>query len=361
MVKILHTSDIHFGYELGSKIDPNTGLNLRILDYFCTFDKLVDYAFENNIDVFLIAGDVYKNRTPSLTLQREFTKRLVRLVEGGKEVILLRGNHDTPFIVGKAHTLEIYNLLKHPKIHVADSITTLTVCGIRFLTIPHNTLPVDELIKEIQPHLSQKVIAVPHLLVEGAKAGPIDFVMDEPLAYSRSLFQYENMMAVLLGDVHKFQVLQQQPPIIYCGSMEKVDFGEEKEQKGFVVLTATPEEVLSWEFIPLQTRKYLTLDLNLTQNETVDETDLEKQTKGAVVRIRATIKKGQKFDWVPTNAFHYTITKEIETGKEAVGDVKWNMPVQEGINEYFKDFEDKEELVKLTVELMGEIDESRGN
>jgi exonuclease SbcD len=65
---------------------------------------------------------------------------------------------------------------------------------------------------------------------------------------------------VALGHIHRHQSLNegQQPPIIYCGSMERIDFGEEHEPKGFVVAQVSRGET-HWEFVPVAARRFLTI------------------------------------------------------------------------------------------------------
>src|SRR5262245_22717830 len=45
---------------------------------------------------------------------------------------------------------------------------------------------------------------------------------------------------VALGHHHPYQVLRERPPVIYAGSMQRVDFGEEGDPKGFVVFDLDP-------------------------------------------------------------------------------------------------------------------------
>ena len=103
-MKILHFADLHLGVESYGRIDPETGLSSRFLDFLSALDKLVDYALENEVDLVLFCGDAYKTRDPSPTQQREFAKRINRLSTIGITVFLLIGNHDLPNAIGRATT-----------------------------------------------------------------------------------------------------------------------------------------------------------------------------------------------------------------------------------------------------------------
>ena len=113
-MKIIHFSDLHIGYTRYSKgIDLETGLDNRIVDFLNTFDELVNYALEENIDLVIFAGDAYKDRNPSQTHQKEFAKRLLKLTKANIPVALVVGNHDMPGNKGRATALDIFLSLIH--------------------------------------------------------------------------------------------------------------------------------------------------------------------------------------------------------------------------------------------------------
>ena len=82
-MRILHFSDLHIGVENYGRIDPQTALSTRLLDFLSSLDELVEYALSQDVDLVLLAGDAYKGRDPSQTHQREFAKRLARLSSAG--------------------------------------------------------------------------------------------------------------------------------------------------------------------------------------------------------------------------------------------------------------------------------------
>lgn len=87
-------------------------------------------------------------------------------------------------------------------------------------------------IRQLDPDLPTVLLA--HMMVDTATYGAERFLaagkgFTIPLALiARSEFDY-----VALGHVHRHQVLCQQPLVVYPGSIERVDFGEEDEQKGY--------------------------------------------------------------------------------------------------------------------------------
>ena len=69
MIKLLHLADLHLGVENYGRTDPETGLHTRLLDYLARLDEAIDLALSEGVHAVLIAGDIYKNRTPNPTHQ----------------------------------------------------------------------------------------------------------------------------------------------------------------------------------------------------------------------------------------------------------------------------------------------------
>jgi exonuclease SbcD len=78
---------------------------------------------------------------------------------------------------------------------------------------------------------------------------------------ARPCFDY-----VALGHVHRHQILCDAPPVVYPGSIERVDFSEEKEEKGYVRVDVERGNV-QVEFCPLPVRRFQTIRLDLSESE----------------------------------------------------------------------------------------------
>src|SRR6185295_17596874 len=91
MIKLLHLADLHIGMENHGRIDPATGLHTRLLDYLARLDEALDAGLDAGVDIVLIAGDIYKSRTPNPTHPREFAKRIQRIRYAGLPVVILIG------------------------------------------------------------------------------------------------------------------------------------------------------------------------------------------------------------------------------------------------------------------------------
>jgi len=121
-MRILHFADLHIGVENYGRVDPETGLSTRLMDFLAALDEVVEYALTQDVDLVLLAGDAYKSRDPNQTQQRELAQRLAKLSSAGIPVFLLVGNHDLPHAVGRATAIEIFNTLQVPNLHVGDQI-----------------------------------------------------------------------------------------------------------------------------------------------------------------------------------------------------------------------------------------------
>lgn len=88
-MRILHTADWHLGKSLEkrSRIDEQR----KFLDDF------IEIAKENDIDLVIIAGDIYDSSNPSAIAEKMFYDTLKKISDNGKRLILIiAGNHDNP-------------------------------------------------------------------------------------------------------------------------------------------------------------------------------------------------------------------------------------------------------------------------
>jgi exonuclease SbcD len=69
-----------------------------------------------------------------------------------------------------------------------------------------------------------------------------------------------------LGHVHKHQVLNDNPPVVYAGSLERIDFGEERDAKGFVLVELDALGA-RWRFVPVHSRPFVTIHADAVSDE----------------------------------------------------------------------------------------------
>ena len=329
-MRILHFSDLHIGVENYGQTDPETGLSTRLADFLSSLDEVVEYALTEDVDLVLLAGDAYKGRDPSQTHQREFAKRLSRLSEASIPSFLLVGNHDLPNAVSRATAVEIFQTLQVPYLQVGSNLQNYTIPTksgpLQILAVPwprrsgilsreeSRGLTIEEVRQAVQDRMTQAIYAraesldpdVPailtgHVTVNGATVGTERSMMlgqDHVLLagdIGRPQVDY-----VALGHIHKHQILRNENPFMaYSGSLQRVDFSEEGDDKGFCVVDLDPaapqgKRLTDFDFHRLDARRFVTVDVTVPVGDP-DPTSAvvrgiaRKDVVGAVVRVRVTL------------------------------------------------------------------------
>ncbi len=110
-MKILHTADWH----LGKRLDRFSRLEEQVL----VMNEIIEIADRENVDLVLVAGDLFDNFNPGVDAAELFYKTLKRLSQQGKRpVIAISGNHDSPNLIDAPDPLARecgIILIGHPK------------------------------------------------------------------------------------------------------------------------------------------------------------------------------------------------------------------------------------------------------
>jgi exonuclease SbcD len=323
MVKILHFADAHINMANYGRQDPESGLPMRVMDFLKSLDMIVTTAIEEKVDLVIFAGDAYKDRNPAPTFQREWGRRIMRLAQSDIPVILLVGNHDLSPSLNRAHALEEFNTLGIDNVIVADTPKfyrqeDLWGLPLQLICLPwisrsgmvaHLDLSpgnsdqiyqelesriggvIDEWLGTTDPELP--VVLAAHASIQGAVYGGERTVMlGKDLVLSGSLVKDSRLDYVAMGHIHKPQDLNegQHPPVVYPGSIERVDFGEAKDKKYFVIAEVEKGST-SYEWREIKgIRKFIDRQLKIESNENVTE-QLRKalpamqEMEGAIVRL----------------------------------------------------------------------------
>jgi len=330
-LKILHFADLHLGVESYGRIDPDTGLSTRLLDFLSALDQVIDYALESKVDLVLFCGDAYKTREPTQTQQREFAKRINRLSTSGIQIFLLIGNHDLPNAIGRATTTEIFDTLAVKNVYVSnrpDIYQIPTNSGaIQIASLPWlrrsallskeetKNLDFDQINQRLQqvltniitaniPKLDPKLpsILAAHVWVSGAQVGSErSMTIGQEHALLLSNVAHPAFDYIALGHIHKHQVLSHNPPAVYSGSLERLDFSEEEDTKGFYLVEIQPDKEtgkrqVSFDFHPVTGRRFLTINVNIEPQDTAPTATVlkaiaeqEEKVRDAIVRLQVVL------------------------------------------------------------------------
>lgn len=353
MIKILHLSDVHMGsgYSHG-RINPHTGLNTRLEDFVTTLGCCIDRAIAEPVDLVLFGGDAFPDATPPPVVQEAFASQLRRLVDAQIPTVLLVGNHDQHTQGQGGASLCIYRTLGVPGFVVGDRLAThwidtshgpvqvitlpwltrstlltrpeterLSLAEVNQLLIQRLTVALEGEIRGLDPDVPAVLLA--HVMTDTARFGAERFLavgkgFTIPMSLlARSCFDY-----VALGHVHKHQVLCHDPLVVYPGSIERVDFGEEHEAKGFVLVNLQQGQT-QFEFCPLPARPFCTVEVDLAEVTVDPQTVLlaaiaKAEITNAITRLIYRLRPDQ-LEQVDNNLLHqalsaahsYTIQPEL--------------------------------------------------
>ena len=290
-IKILHFADAHIDMVNYGKHDERTRLPIRVMDFLSALDQIVERAIEDKVDLVIFAGDAYRNQRPHPKFQRQWEQRIVQLSKAGIPTVLIVGNHDTSPSVQRAHAMQEFATLNVANVFVADNLQLLTAeqlgLPIQVVALPWVSRSalmarmdadsdeavmtgledrIEYSLKQMLDRLDPELPAIltAHVTMAGAQYGSERQVMlGQDVTLSVGLVKDPRLDYVALGHIHKHQeVGTGQPPVVYSGSIERVDFGEVKETKGYVLADVTRGET-KWEFVPLQTRRFVDISVTL--------------------------------------------------------------------------------------------------
>lgn len=326
-IRFIHLSDIHIGLLTHGKLNPSTGYNTRLEDILKCLDYVFETASRESVDLILIAGDVFHRENPLPAEEIEFARR-IREAAGrvGARIVIVLGNHDYSSSGLGASAVEIFpaldiegvNIARKPDVCEVDTkngivqVACLPWAG-RGALLTHEeykSLSSGEIQTEIEKRLIEIIhslakridrknpaILLGHVAARGAKLSGTEadtLTTADPTVPVTELadgaFDY-----VALGHIHRFQNLNDgdTPPVVYSGSIERIDFTEEREKKGFVLGEITEGEdgrSCSYRFIETPARKFITFDLGEIGPDRKRDMSRDRlshlDVEGAVVRVR---------------------------------------------------------------------------
>jgi exonuclease SbcD len=289
-MKILHTADWHLGDRLG-RIDRTDDLRNAV-------QRVADLCDKHGVDVLLVAGDLFSELARPDGLReaiRHWQQVFHGFLERGGTVLTLTGNHDNEnFCQTLVHAMNLAaptignngEVIPPGRFYLATEPTFVRLqdrasgSHVQFVLMPwptparflrtavnlhygspeeKNQLLVDawkKALVEIRalPNYDSKVPAVlsAHINIHGANIGPNLFRLtpqEDIVIDGIDLAQQFDYVA--LGHIHKPQSVGA-PHVRYCGSIEKMDLGEQGDSKGVVLVDIGPAGLVGEpEVLPL--------------------------------------------------------------------------------------------------------------
>ncbi|MEV5323265.1 exonuclease SbcCD subunit D [Nonomuraea sp. N2-4H] len=280
-MKILHTADWHVGKVLKGRH--------RIDEHRAVLRDLVTIARTEDVDAVLVAGDLFDTSAPTPEAQALVLNALMALHEGGRQVVVLAGNHDNP------HLLEVYRpVLGKIGVHVVgafrrpDQGGTLAFTArsgepVRLAVLPflshRYVVRAAEVLAGTQAEHNRdyaaRIAELVAALTAGFSADTVNLVTTHGTLPSgrfgggerraQSIFSYyfeptafpPATQYAALGHLHRRQQIAGPCPIWYSGSPIAVDFGEEDNTPGALLVTVEPGRPAQVREVPITSARAL--------------------------------------------------------------------------------------------------------
>jgi exonuclease SbcD len=328
MAKIAIMADAHIGIRYPYRVDVKTGISDRSLDFIESLARVVNYAIKNKIDIIVIAGDLFERVTIGPTILKQVRENIWKPISDARiPIVCIGGNHDSPQILEKGSPLGEISLL--PNSIVARIPQTVKVKALHskedigFILLPYMTssqivkfvekrigreidkekqmLMAQEYLKiylgnEIKHLYTKKKIIVGHFHFQGSKINVIPYPDQLPheFTFKKDMLPPINKFDLaIFGHIHTTQTLHE-GKVLVPGSLERVDFGETSEDKGFYIFDTKRKNL---EFISNNPRKLIKQYIDVPKVQDPTNYLIEKlpeNVKDAVVRIIVKISRDLK-------------------------------------------------------------------
>ena len=290
-MRLLHTGDWHVGRSIRGRARED--------EFAGALDEVIGIASDEQVDLVVIAGDIYDQRAVTPEADRLVFDALLRLNSAGIPVVAVPGNHDSAArLEALAPLLERIDVslvcrMRPPEqggavtVPARDGTHAARISCLPFVS-PRHFSSATQLFEDLSAgyvefdHGMGDVIAayartfdaaainvvLGHMFISGAQPGggerEITIGADFAISPAR-LLATANYVA--LGHIHKPQAVRGAPgPARYCGSLIQLDFGERDQDKSVVIVDALPGRRAQTRAIPISSGRRLT-DVSGTLDE----------------------------------------------------------------------------------------------
>lgn len=276
MLSFVHTADLHFGRSKHSNIDSSTGLHTSLVNDMQAFNEVIDIAEKEDVDLVVLAGDVFDKIHVSNSVRKEVAKCFRRILSQ-RDLVVIVGTHDRAHDKYAAHTLSDWMSLAGgdsdhmSRLHIFEKPDSMLyskngkVLG-QIIVLPEPTKGLLEgktYLEYIKDYFDsadlQKdipVLVIGHFSVSGAKAGDegIDVSSYRPTESLPVEFfdERDYIDYVALGHIHYTQELGRTGKVVYPGSLNYCSFTELNLKKGVYVCRISDSKRLEKKFVEIK-------------------------------------------------------------------------------------------------------------
>ncbi|MCL4519462.1 MAG: metallophosphoesterase [Thaumarchaeota archaeon] len=326
MNEIVIVGDVHEGKTYDFRVDPLTSVSARTWDLHANLVRAAKHAIEIRASIFVLLGDLF-DRTNVAPIFREQVRQDViePLGKFGIKIIILAGNHDQPRVFQRGTSIDDFSGYSHVRIFrkPASIIETIGERKINFIIMPFlhsdtildqagksvQEIPEDQravlgqeilkqlLVKYAQSETCDARVLLAHYYFEGAElSNRQNPEMDVgELEFKQSMLP-EDLDIAVFGHVHLFQTRTvRNTPVVFLGAVERIDWGERKGDKNFMVLDPIS---MKWTLQQFPTRDMLEVRVKIdANNNNPTKTILENipsNLEGKMVRLLIELPAGMR-------------------------------------------------------------------
>lgn len=325
-VKFLHIADCHLDTPFKTIANHNPNLVKQMVSATRkSFQTLMDVAIDHHVDFVCIVGDSFNSQEPSVSSQLFFQKQLERLHEAQIPVYLVFGNHD--YNQGQLHVTFPENVHVFPQHVTTYTLKTRTQQSVHVTGFSYHTRHVSERMIQQYPN---RLVGDMHI---GLLHGSLDNQSGDYAPFTLNELTSKQYDYWALGHIHKREIIQQNPPIVYSGSIQGLNRNETGDKGGYLV---TLEKGTPAKMEPINTATVLWHQLTIDVDSTMRLSDYAQHLNQHLTALRAThyhlcsiiirwsqnhpdflsqIDLAQYAEWVPDYVVIFRLTHETKAPK----------------------------------------------
>ncbi|MDD5477645.1 MAG: exonuclease SbcCD subunit D [Candidatus Omnitrophica bacterium] len=287
-MRIIHFSDTHLGFSDFTKVDPETGINLREADVYDAFSQVINYIISNPPDIVIHAGDLFDTYRPPNRAINFALKEIARVSQKQIPVIMISGNHSTPRIRISGSIFEAFEILENVYPVYQSKYQEIIIKDVAVHCVPHmgTEEELNRAFDEIRINTKVKYnVIVAHLGITAEvqyKMGEFnELIIPQGALKKKSELDY-----IALGHYHRNLVLAEN--CCYSGSTERFSFNEAGQPKGFMEVDLAAKKRM---FIPIKVREMIAFDpidcKDQSSAKIVEEIEqlIKDRTQGNILQI----------------------------------------------------------------------------
>lgn len=259
-MKIIHCSDLHLDSKMETNLEKEKARE-RKNEILITYQKMIEYAKRNEINIIIIAGDLFDSKRITVKAKNIVKNSIINNPE--IDFIYLKGNHDeVDFLEGEEipKNLKTFNNRNWTTYKYEDENSTIAITGIEFGQKSEY---------EIYNSLILEKNEINIVTMHGQETN--SNIKDKTEIINLKYLKEKNIDYLALGHIHSYKKEKLDNRGIYCysGCLEGRGF-DEIGQKGFVVLDIQNNEIQT-KFVEFAQRKLIEISIDISDLNEIQE------------------------------------------------------------------------------------------